>query len=591
MISADSIFALYEQRKRRLTPRHARMIEMRDTHGGTLVLPLPEIDATERPAVANLVLQGIEQHGMRIASTMPSVYYPPVHPGVNASEEHARDRQLVTRYWWYQTRLKLKMQRRARQLVAYGTAPVVIRPNFRTGIPEWKIRDPIGCYPPEMDTGELVPSDVIFSYMLPYAQIRRDWPDSALAMNRAAHAGDDTTYMILEYIDAAELVLVACGDKHVPHRTGSSTSGEAVILERIENRTGRPLAVIPGRISLEGDLGQFDGMVGFYQAQAKLFALEMLGAQRSVWPETWLVANGVQEARIIQYADPLRGQVGKIEGGTLTVVRQDPSQLGLQAVDRLERAQRLQGGIPAEFGGESASNVRTGRRGDAIMSAVVDFPVQLAHQVFEESLQEENRIAAAIDRAYFDTTKSVYVSGTKGTVTYRPGDTWENDTNYVRYSNAGADLNRLVIEAGQRIGLGTLSKRGFMEVDPLVEDPEQMGDAIKAEQLEDALLASMQARAQQDPTFVGPLAEIIKEVRTNKGDLADVYLRVDERYRKAQAAAAAAAQNVPSPAGMPSPEGQPGLVEPVPTIGKPEPSLGNMSRMLADLVGSQRTGG
>ncbi|NCV60837.1 MAG: hypothetical protein EBW52_05455, partial [Betaproteobacteria bacterium] len=34
------------------------------------------------------------------------------------------------------------------------------------------------------------------------------------------------------------------------------------------------------------------------------------------------------------------------------------------ALDRLERQERLEGSIPAEFGGESASNIRTGRRGE-----------------------------------------------------------------------------------------------------------------------------------------------------------------------------------------------------------------------------------
>ena len=45
--------------------------------------------------------------------------------------------------------------------------------------------------------------------------------------------------------------------------------------------------------------------------------------------------------------------------------------------------------------------------------------------------------------------------------------------------------------------MGTMSKRSFMMIDPLVEDPEFEHDAVVAEQLEQALLVSIQQQASE----------------------------------------------------------------------------------------------
>ena len=52
-------------------------------------------------------------------------------------------------------------------------------------------------------------------------------------------------------------------------------------------------------------------------------------------------------------------------------------------------------------------------------------------------------------------------------------------------------MNDLVIGAGQRIGMGTMSKKSFMQIDPLVEDAEHEHDAVVAEALEQSLLVSL----------------------------------------------------------------------------------------------------
>ena len=220
-------------------------------------------------------------------------------------------------------------------------------------------------------------------------------------------------------------------------------------MERIPNRTGICPAVVPGRITLDRQQGQFDGLVGMYQMQAKLMALEVIAVERGIFPDTYLVSRPGETAKFISGPyDGRTGMVNVIAGGDL---REAGLQQGVgpqNTIDRLERNMRITSGIPAEFGGESNTNIRTGKRGDAILSAVVDFPVQEAQELLAESLSEENKRAIAIAKTYFgDERRSFYVSfaGAKGHVDYVPNKDFESDDNVVTYSYAGSDANSLVV--------------------------------------------------------------------------------------------------------------------------------------------------
>jgi hypothetical protein len=264
-----------------------------------------------------------------------------------------------------------------------------------------------------------------------------------------------------------------------------SVGGKTV--ERTPNILGQCPVVCAERINLDGAQGQFDGILGMYQMQARLMALEVIAVQKGVFPDTWLVGRPGETPQIVNPADGLTGEVGVIRGGDLRDMQMQPGYMTNPAIDRLERAQRLTAGIPPEFGGESPTNVRTGRRGDAVLSAVVDFPVQESQRIMARSLQEENRLAVDMSKAYAGRKgKSFYVNAknAKGRVDYVPNDNFDSTDNIVSYSQAGADINNLVVGGGQRVGMGTMSKKSFMAIDPLVDDPEFEHDAVVTEQLE-----------------------------------------------------------------------------------------------------------
>lgn len=580
----EDIVSAYVDRKRQMGVVVAQMATIREHYNGDVIVPLPELDQAEKPFVANLVSQGIDQQGMRIASTMPDVFYPVVRPGIARSENLARDRRKVTLGWWEMNRLRIKMRRRARWLIAYATAPVYIRPDFTRGIPEWHLRDPLTTYPaPTRDPDEITPPDCIFCFTRSLSWLKARYPEAAQLIYKGGDAKPDDRYELLEYVDHDEIVLGCVGRPKDDWAQPEWGQYPDVELERTPNRAGVCTAVVPGRVTLDRLQGQYDGMVGLFQAQAKLMALELIAVERGIFPDTYLVGRAGEQPNIV--AGPFDGRSGKItvvSGGDVKELVSNPTYMAPTMIDRLERAQRLNAGIPAEFGGESPTNVRTARRGQAVLSSVVDFPVQEAQELLAASLREEDRRAIAVAKGYFDTPRSFYVSwrNAKGQVTYTPSETFETDEHEVSYSHPGTDANNLIIGIGQRIGVGTMSKRSAMKADPLIDDWEVEHDQVVAEGIEIALLQGLQTQVSQGAIPVSDAARIMQLVRTDQMELAEAILAVQKEAQERQAS-----QVAPG-----SPEAQPGLAMPGmgaeagTAVGPPPPALDN----LASLMGSLR---
>jgi hypothetical protein len=549
------------------------MRRIRAAYNGDIIVPLPELDAHEQSSVANLLAQGLDQTAMRIASVLPDVIMPPTSDTSKEAEKYARIRRRAVLGWWEHNKMDLKMARRARHLIGYSSSIVSLRFNPVVGVPEWTVRDPLTTFPsPVYGPDDLEPYDCIFSYERSYAWLKANYPDRAEVLRAKTDVEPNDSFQLVEYYDPEETVLIAVGQDPSHDGRGSENRGSTTWtsttwhrnlnyappiaeLERVPNRTGVCPVVIAGRVTLDEPQGQFDGMLGMYQTQARLMALEILAVQKGIFPDTWLVARPGEQPQIINTANGLTGEIGILKGGELRDSTLNPGFMTNPTIDRLERGQRLSAGIPSEFGGESGSNIRTGRRGEAVLSAVVDFPVQEAQKMLAASMQIENRRAIALAKAYAgNKSKSFYVSwkGAKGTVDYTPNKHFDTDNNIVVFSHPGTDVNQLVIGAGQRIGMGTLSKKSFMSLDPMVDDAESEHDTVISESLEAALLSSLQTQAAQGALPPSDLARIAELVRTDRAELADAVQQAQEEAQERQA------QEVPEG----SPELQPGLAQP-----------------------------
>jgi hypothetical protein len=261
-----------------------------------------------------------------------------------------------------------------------------------------------------------------------------------------------------------------------------------------------------------------------------------------------------------------------------------PGYMTGQAIDRLERNQRVTGHTPPEFGGEAGTNVRTGRRGDSIMSSTVDFTVQEAQVTMAAALEKANRHAIAIDREYFGPRKKTwYVTGytrkPRAEDEYTPSQLWTTDRHTVTYSHPGSDTNQLTIAALQLVGAELMAKQSAMELHPMIDDPEQEHDRIQAEGLEKALLTSLEQQASQGAIPPSDLARIMQLVRDDDVDLADAIVKVQKEAQERQATQA--------PPG--SPETQPGLAQPGAGAEQPTiPQVAEGQRNLMSLMSSSR---
>src|SRR4051794_36788399 len=91
--SVQEIVAEFRRRQLNRSPLFERGRVISQHYNNEVVLPLPEVDRTEAPAVANLLAQGVDQHAMRVSSVLPDVQCPPVKPGDKASERRADQRR------------------------------------------------------------------------------------------------------------------------------------------------------------------------------------------------------------------------------------------------------------------------------------------------------------------------------------------------------------------------------------------------------------------------------------------------------------------------------------------------------------------
>ena len=619
MISAEEIVHLYRVRLSERGDYLKRMGDISRHYNNEVTVPLPELDANEKPAVANLLAQGIDQFSLRVASVMPDIQFPALRGHIEGSVEMARQRRLATLGWFDMNDMNMKMRRRARYQVAYASSPVSIspvslNPNDKREIPFWRVRNPLHTFPADVvDPDNMEPDNCIFEDARTLRWMKENYPDSAKVLFTGKQ-NDSALFTILEYVDAYETVLLAMGAKRESRNfmAGEVQPGlDQIVLARVPNRAEICPVVVPTRIALDKVMSKFEAMMGMFHRQAKLDALNTIAVQRGVFPDEWLIphpnAQG-QEPKIVQNADGKMGVRGIVKNGQIVAMNPQPGQQTGQTLDRLERSARLSAGIPAEWGGESGSNIRTARRGDSVMSAAVDPDIQESQEIFAASMEAEIRRGIAIQKAYYGNKPTLFLLGLDNKVgkypDYTPKDAFETDLVKVTYPLPGSDANNMAVMIGQKVGIGELSVRSAMEMDPLIKDPESEMVRIQMEGIRKALLSGLEQQAVQgqlDPATIARIAQKLGDGRTNlETAVAAVHQEMQKEQADKQNAQAQQAQPQPgmppmggAPQGQPEaqPEDQAGMAAAMGGAGTPEgqapisaPPQGAMN--LKDLLGA-----
>ena len=558
--SPEEIAGLFRDRVTRLADRHARMREVSDVYYGRVELPLPELSKREKAAVPNLCQQGTDQMARRAASVLPNQLWPATRPGIGISDERAKLRKQVAYGLWEHSKMRKLLAHRARWYITYASAPVIVRPDDKLRIPRWELHSPFDVFPSQEQIDCYTPDDVIVRHYRTLGWLRDNYPVAAARLAKRDQPSPDDVHECVEYIDSEEVVwcVLARADATSEYGVRPAPDRLSVEMTSVPNRAGMCWAVIPERVSLDAPAGQFDAILGMYATQAALMALQIIAVRKAIWPTTWIVnPNGPAIPNKISDPDPRTGTPGVLVNGILDRQQLDPSFQAQATIDHLEQSQRQTAALPAELGGSGSQNVRTGRRGSQIMSASIDFTIAECQDAFAEALHDENLRAAAIDKAYFNTTKNFYVStkGARGKVEYTPGDIWGDSVEHiVAYPVAGTDLSDLVINGGQRVGMGTMSKRSFMEIDPLVDDAEAEDQRVKFEALEAAFFTGLQTMA-NNPDGPWQSPDVARFAKKMIGDDKPWYVAADELQKEKQAEQA---QGAP----MGAPETMPGLAMP-----------------------------
>lgn len=522
--------------------------EIRRHYNGDVVVPLPELDAMEKPAVANLLNMGIEQFAMRIASVTPEIQFPSLRPGIKAWDTKARDSRLAVKGWDKMNNKQMKTRRRARFLVAYGCAPVTISPVSADGndprkIPFMRVRNPLSAYPSQLlDADSVHPANCIFHDQKPLKWLKDNYPAQVGLVYKGDKPNDVTLFDILEYCDAEETVLVVVGSSRVAGQTANLGAGSqsCVLLERIPNRAGISPTVFPGRVTLDKLEGQFAGTLGMHQRAAKLDALNTIAVFRGIFPDQWIEGVDPQRApQILQMADGKQGQPGILKSGRMTQMLPATSQMGPQLLDQLERNQRITGNMPAELNGESGSNIRTARRGEVVLGNTIDMPIQEYQEIFANSAEVEVRIGIQVMKGYYGKKPTMFVLPGDGKVVredYVPDETFATDMTRVFYPLPGSDANGIAVAIGQKIGMGIMSTETGMELDPTIEDPQREMQRIRKDGLDKAILAGVEQQLTAGQMDVTLAAKIAMQLNDPEMGLAEAITAAHQEAQKEQAA-------------------------------------------------------
>lgn len=575
---------MWLERDRKAGPTKTRDRETLELFEGRLAVAMPEMDADDKNAVANFFQMGITAQAQRIASTQPQPWFPLANPS-KAAGKRAKNKRRALNGLWDENRLHLQDQQWARWMLAYASAPTIVRPALVKGqwTVKWQQRSALSCYPAATPSHlDMEPVDTMFASAQNGGSIVRQWLASAPLMKLCC--GDDynnTPITLIEYFGPDWIVSLAVGNRseatndyapNVSDAVAFAGSKWAVELERIPNRVGRCNVIVPNAISLEQPMSRYEGMKGAYQMMAKLFAKEYRYVANTVDPSVWFVESDTG-GEIVTVADGPAGVVGHVRGGQLVPLNPPPGVATNNTIDRLERNLRIEGGIPADLGGESGSNIRTGIRGQNILEAVLDFPIQEAQLLRGESRKLEDDLAIDVAVEYFGDEPRSWAG-----FDFKPNDVFEKgEYHEVRYSLPGTDANGLTIRWGQLQGTELASKHTARENIPDIKDPEFEHDQIIAEQIESGILAEFM----QPGSFTLPdKARVAALVQNDKFELAEAIMKVQQEAQQRQASTV-------NPVEPGSPEAMPGIAPPgagaEAGTSSPASSLQGLSGLLSQL--------
>jgi len=558
-----------------------RLRNITDHYNGDVVIPLPDVVGSPSlpPLMPQLIHDGIEHTALRAAGPLPNLSVPAMDETKDTgkrSRAYAQTRRRAIAARWYQSQLGLLLNRAFRQLCGYGTNAFVVLPDFDDDGARIEIRDPLTAYPelrdPNVVSG-VIDCGFVFGRSAEWVLKRFPQADAYIDRTRPPVTEDRSgLYDLVEWIDEDDIVVGLLGPRHYFHQRHVEMT-EGFELRRWPNRAGRCTAVIPRRLTLERVAGQMDSIVGLVDWMSRLMALDVIAAEKGVFPDLAIIGDETREPGILggQWSDGRTGDVNLLTGTrAVQTINASPQPMTGLIIDRLERAGRHTGGVAQQFGGELSGSIRSGRVIDQMGAFAIDPRVAELQMIMAASLQIANEVLVDVEKGYFGGKTFTVFSGwpgDRGHVTYSPNKHYESNKTVVTYNFPGSDLTQITVGIGQMVQADLMSRDSGRRLHPFVDDPDREAAAVTMERIDDAVLAAIQEGAQN---MAIPLADLIAiRRRLNDGD--DIVDAVDAAQRAAQERQATEAPP-PEPGQVSAPEAQPGLSPPGVGVEQPAPA-------------------
>jgi hypothetical protein len=581
-----------------------KMIDTKNRYHAELVMPIR--DAAEEPEMPQLAPQlvhdGIENTAMRAGMALPQIAVPALEPGKETgvrSQEYAAIRRRALYAGWDFSLWQLLQFRAYRQLAGYGTFAAVVVPDFAHQRARIELRDALTAYPELRNPGDMRPPiDAGFVYGRSQAFLDNNYPEAAALIG--PHPDSDGMWDLVEWIDEDSIVIGVLGPRSMngwDSHDVTAGSSNSIELKRWRNRAECVPVAAPRRVTLDRIAGQMEAMTGAADWLDRLMALNVLAAEKNIFPDMYVLSDERDEAEIIggEWQDGRTGQVNLLRGAR--AVGQLVSTTGpmtQSVINQLERAGRASGGASALAGGENPGSLRTGRAIDTLGSFSVDPRVKELQDIMSACLARSiNPAIMEVEKGYWPDKKYVVFSGWSGDpghVEYQPSKHFETTENTVNYAFPGTDISQVSVSVLQLVGGELMSKRTGRVKHPMVDDADAEGRQILRERMDAGVLASLEQQIVSGQLPVIDAAAIRKNL--DKGlSLEDAIIDADEKARQRQASMA------PPPneeAGeMVPPGAQPGLAMPgqgaemlqqrpegAPSIGAPPAGQQNLRDLL-----------
>lgn len=543
------------------TPIIRKMQEIQYHYEADIVLPM--VDVADEPNMPDLtpslITDVVDGLSLRAASVKPSVYSPALDPykevGVR-SKQMATDRRRILSATYHNSGWALLRRRYFRHLNAYDTASIFVEPDFRTGMPKIRVRDPLRTFPEvrALETME-PPEHVAFITRYSGAYLRDRFPKVRGELGGPISEHDTTElWDVFEWVDSEQIRLGLLGPiynngDHIYHDYTQFSGPWMPLTDPVPNMTGMCTAVTPGAVSLHRIGNRLNSLLENAKWQSKLLALDILAQEKAVFPDMYIMASRGQSPRLAdgEWHDGRDGDINIItDADRVGTLNQMPDPRTSQMVDRLERNFRVSAGLSPMFGGETpGAALRTGKALNEMAGISVDPRILELHEIDETWMPKVNEAILACYKGYWPDKKYTLFSGwsgDRGQVEFVPSKTIETVDNTVSYSIPGADIVQVTQVLGSMLGAKTISAETFQRHHPWIEDPHAEQTRIIDETLERGAIEGMlqQVVAGQIPMSV--FARIRKKMQDGQKDVFQATVEVDEEIRAEQAQAQQVAQ-------------------------------------------------